>query len=480
MECVICTETVDSFMVNMDCLHGCCVICAERIPDKSKCHYCRTPQKTPKTEMNVDEYAFFNDGTINYPPFEVLFTRKHLRVYETARKLLRSKWSAKADYLHDSLCRVCVLQKTFFESVDMALLYLFYSCSTITRTTILDAMISLCMTYGWKNCKEVSPKDVYFHFFLNHCSTPRVGTSEADYSTQADFVCDAMNALVFDCAEIDAIANFVNIQPPDGSPLCDCNNCHTNLPSHSKKTSYSVPTKEDNSNKSNSLFIPNKGKYSTSKGTDKQVVLNWDNSYKWVHYDFQTPDNVVSDAAKGDDDEEGGGGTLLVDCLKIFHECSVCDWMMDYSNRKELLDLDEAITAMGNLNIVTAVHIACTERRYPEEKIKYLTSHYTSSACRLNSLRFIHFYSLVKQPSSLLGSASVEHMILDLFPNKRSFLCPMYHLSCICERIVNADSSQLKKTKRNAIQKWASKFMSRHLSPSQIIASLLENKGIIK
>ena len=383
--------------------------------------------------INDQVYRFFTEEGEKYSQFDILFTRKHIEVYTAVREMLKIKWTNKSDYSHEKLCNVCMLQEEFKNSINISLLYLFYSCSTITRTTILDALVSLCMTYGWNNCKLISPKDIYFHFFLNHCHTPVVpGTG---FSSHANFVCSVMNDLIFDCANIDNILEYICNNVSNVSK-CNCNSCHSKL-------AITSVNEEDEEEEETVVFIPKHMKQTNT-------ILRCDNSYKWSTQNWNI-DNIPSD-------------TLLVNCFKVFSDCPICDSMMDFSFRDKFVVIDQAILSNTKCNIETAIQKVCKDNKFTEDQVQYLITHYTSSTCKLNTLKYINFYSLIKQISSLNSNDFVEHITTQLFQYKSSFLCPLYHLTCLCEIIVESDKSQLRKTSRNKIGKWAASFRSIHKS----------------
>ena len=421
--------------------------------DKPCCYYCRGPVNKIQT-ISVEAYQSFvtNEGLPDVHPFEVLFGLKYRRLYELFRDSLNAKWTKVVDHSFNKVCRVCTL---LFKNrwVDVTLLSLFYACSIITRTSVLDAMTCLGMLFGLRSVAQISPKDVYFHFFLNHCSTGRA-VGETDHSGVSDFVTSIMHALTYDVPEIDAMASFINTMAADGSNNCGCNEAQVALSTISGKFERVSTTnrkeeeeEEEEDDDGMSPFVP-------EEHTSVLEKIGWDNSYKWVKKDASS------------DKEEEEKEEASVDCLSVFSDCRVCDSMMDYTAYNDLKEMDDQIQLQRKfLNVETAVSVVCAKKNKTDQTfVANMTKHYTSRQCELNRLKFIHFYSLVKQPSSLKSGPAALHLFRELFGSKRSYLCPTYHLACFSDCIVNADSSQMKKTKRETIQRWATKIFQRHPS----------------
>lgn len=436
----------DEMVVSTRCLHGTCKDCRERLTGKP-CYYCRDPSGGVTFEsIPHGDYREFilNEGRRPaVQPFDVLFGSKHRHTYEMVREMLRTKWSS-VNYPFSRVCRVCTLTQQYPE-VDITLLGLFYACSTITKTTVLDAMTSLCMLYGLQVSAKVSPKDVYFHFFLNHCATKRA-VAESDQTGVSDFVTKVMHALTYDVPEIDAMANFISILPSDAYGQCKCNSAQKSLATISGRSNVTTEVKQEEEDDDGMCpFVPD-GHESMNER------VGWDNSYKWSH------------GKKPDEKDKDSNDETKVDCLSIFSDCTICNMLMDYRAYPDLNDMDELIQMRRKyMNVETAVTVVCTERQRTNKKfIDNMIKHYTNPQCKLNKLRFIYFYSLVKQPSSLMSGSAALHLFNELFCSKHSYLCPTYHLACFSDCLIKADSSQLKKTKRDTIQKWATKVIRRH------------------
>ena len=425
------------------CFHGTCTDCRKRLEGKP-CYYCRDPpQGAEFKRLPSEDYhnIVLNENRPEVRAFDILFGSKHRCTYEVIRDMLRTKWSSVADNDFSKVCRVCMLKQRHPE-VDITLLALFYACSTITQTTILDAMTSLCMLYGLRVCAKVAPKDVFFHFFLNHCTTERAA-DEDDQSEVSDFVIKVMHALTNDVPEIDTMASFISILPSDALAQCKCNAAQKSLETISGKR-LTTPEKEEDCGIS--PFVPEGYE---SKG-DR---VGWDNTYKWSS-SRESRDNRDD----GPDDEDA----TRVNCLGIFTDCSICDMMMDREAYPDLKDMDERVEARRKyMHVETAVTVVCTEKRRTDI-LTDMIRHYTNSQCELNRLKFIFFYSLIKQPSSLTSGPAALHLFNELFSSKLSYLCPTYHLACFSDCIVGADSSQFKKTKRESIQRWTAKIIRRH------------------
>lgn len=448
MECPICLSETDEFVVCTRCFHGACKKCRDRLHG-SPCYYCRNPSNGVSFECMTEDYVDFviNEDRSSVHPFDVLLTSKYKRSYEIFRDMIHKKWSSVSEYTFEKVCLVCTLTQKYPE-IDITLFSLFYSCSTITRTTIMDILTCLSMVYGIRACSDVSPKDVYFHFFLNHCSTGR-STSEDDQSGVCDFVTSVMHALIYDVPEVDSVANFINILPSDAYLQCKCNSAQTALATIYGKLEDTASC-DSGVDDGMHPFEP-EGQFSSEER------ICWDNSYKWSTLTKEKDDCDVDESK--------------VDCLSVFSDCRICNRMMDHSAFHGLNEIDGLIqTRRKHMNIDTAVTVVCVERKHTDKSfITDMINHYTDTQCQLNRLKFIYFYSLVKQPSSLMNGTATQHLYKELFGNKQSYLCPIYHLACFSDCIVKADSSQLKKTKRDSIQKWASKVIRRHIQTASII-----------
>lgn len=418
----------------------------------TSCWYCKSPVRKIQT-ISVKAYNSFitNEDLPEVHPFEVLFGSRYRQLYELFRDHLNDKWSKKADHSFSKVCQVCTLFHKHKE-VDATLLSLFYACSTITRTTVLDGMTSLIMLFGLRSAGKITPKDVYFHFFLNHCSTGRV-VRENDHSEISDFVTSIMHALIYDIPEIDSMASFINTMVTDGSSECGCNEAQAALSTISGKVERDNPNEEEDYD-GMSPFVP-------EEHTSVSEKIGWDNAYKWV--DPTKTDSSGQDK-KEKEKEEPPPREALVDCLSVFSDCRICDSMMDHTAHTYLREMDDLINLHCKyVNVETAVSLACTTKTKTDKtSVAQMTKHYTNHQCKLNRLKFIHFYSLVKQPSSLKSGPTALHLFNELFNSKRSYLCPTYHLACFGDCIVKADSSQMKKTKREAIQRWATKIFQHH------------------
>ena len=427
-ECPICVFSTSHILISENCFHGACKDCIKKI-EGQPCYYCRG--EVGKTQsIFIEDYKTFviNDTLPDVQPFEVLFGSKLKRVYEIFRDSLIGKWCLAPDLTYKKVCEVCIL---FYkhQEVDTALLTLFYACATITRTSILDAMTCLGLLFGFRNVSAISPKDVYFHFFLNHCITAR-GEDEDDQSNISDFVTFIMHSLIYDVPEIDETASFISTMP------VHCGGgCNTSRFSFSNINNLVDKKDED---EGMSPFIPEEHNWILEK-------VGWDNSYKWK------PINEK-------DEKE------TINCLGVLSNCPVCVSMMDYSAYPDLMKIDGVIQQFSKFkNIETAVVLACKGKK---TQTAQMVNHYTNQQCKLNTLRFIHIYSLVKQPSSFKSGPTALYLLNEIFKNKRAYVCPIYHLACFSDRLVKADSSQMKKTKRDSIQRWAVKIFLQH-SPSR-------------
>lgn len=446
MECPICLNKTDTISMSSRCLHGTCKDCSEKLRNKS-CYYCRDTPNPKRIDLNASIYEAFivNESPTQIEPFDVLFGTKYRETYNTIKKVISSKWNAVSTHTFSTVCGVCLLSHAVPE-VDLTLLTLFYSCSPITQTTVMDAMVCTAMLYGLRrSINVITPIGVYFHFFLNHCTAVR-GVNEEDQSHVCDFVTKIMHALVYDVPEVDALSNFINTNPSDATSRCPCNTAQKSLDAISGKSELG----DDKEDEGGAPFVPD----GIARKLREPVV--WANSYKWKQID-----SGVNNVDTIDDS--------TVNFFSVFSDCVICNEMMDSECHARLRDLDRAICFKRNfMNVATAVSVVCQSegKTYTANMIK----HYTDPGCELNRLKFIHFYSLVKQPHSLMGkSAAPAHLLSELFSSKRSHVCPTYHLACFSYQIISADDSQLKKTKRDSIQKWAHKIIKRHTQAVAVI-----------
>lgn len=455
MECDVCAGPTDTVMMSLNCHHVVCIKCFQKLSSKP-CSFCRGPLGKC-VQIPVQTYESFvrskEDGKDRAAaePFDVLFTSAHRVDYLMTRSMIEMKWSCMTDYTHTDVCSVCLLQHAR-EDIDITLLNLYYACATITRKTVLDAMTCLHLIYGWRSCKHLSPKDVFFHFFINHCNTKSGFSEEEHYSTTADFVCNILHALIYDIVEIDSIASFINLINTDSQSKCPCNTAQRVLPNvrgngGNKRTVYIEEMEECD----DGPFVP------ADIMQQSKDFLRWDNAYKWNRAD-PPPDPVVETEEQKDEQ-----ATLMVNCLQIYSDCETCNDMMDHTKYVSIHSLDESVQSnKGFMNTATSVHVECKKRGYSRTQTETLMKHYSDPICELNRKKFINFHSLVKQPSSLTNRVAVTHLYNELFASKRSYMCPFYHLAALCDRIVKSDKSQFKKTKRDSIQRWATKTIGRH------------------
>lgn len=444
MNCEVCLEPPEEFAVNTNCFHGTCADCDGKLKDC--CPFCRGPRSEVYVTVPAEAYETIFGKDVEVAAFDALFTDVHRAAYEAVREILAERWTKTTGYEYSPLCGVCMLRDRIPE-VDVTLINLFFACSTITQTTVLDAMTVLCLVFGIQSCSGIAPKDVYFHFFINHCDTKRSHHEDEGDTRVADFTCQMLHSLVYDFPEIDAVSDFTTALMTEAYCGCTCNSSKRVLKSMKENDPTSsrrgpVPDDDD-------LFIPDE-----VASANKEIRQRWDNGFKWTH---SLP------ATEGTEDEAAADGTMAVDCLAVYSKCGVCNDMMSCEHRARLTDVDAAVEEYTRYtNVATAVKKACVRLQYPPDRVEEMTAHYTSPACELNRLKFIHFYSLVKQPSSLRNPVAAQHLFTELFTSKRAHVCPTYHLASVCDRIIKLDTSQLKRTKRVAIQKWVNKILERH------------------
>ena len=425
---------------------------------------------TELVEMDPKHHGILSRSTD--PPisaFDVLFSGRVRGAYETAREIIAKKWTNRQDYQHTEVCSVCLLRAKA-PSVDITLLNLFYSCSTLTQNLILDAITCLHFLYGWNACQDISPKDVYFHFFLHHCDTKKSSTDFHHKAYISDFVCKMLHSIVFDFPEIDELANFVTTIANEAYAGCVCNTSKQVLSTIQEggedalregggaakfgrnARDGGVDDDEDDDD-DGGLFVP-----ADIADTATTTRVRWENSYKW---DYTPP--VQPDPKQPKDGADDDVTPLAVNCLRAFHNCKVCNAMMCLEKHEKLSEIAGLVSKYReSTNVSTAVVKACRVMRMTAEETEDMRAHYESPECEFNRLKFIHFYSLVKQPSSLMNPVAAQHLFLELFSTKKSYLCPTYHLACLCDTVAREDKSNLKSTKRHTIQKWSQKMMDRH------------------
>ena len=435
-----------------NCLHYICSNCNKRFTDH-RCATCRIPFGSV-TECPAEVYAELKEEGSDITSFEVLFSSSVKPLYEMTRDLLVAKWTQKRDYNHSDVCGVCMLRQRH-PQVDITLLNLFFACATLTQNTILDAMVCLYILYGRNSCINLSPKDVYFHFFVNHCDTKKGVFDSSSHAYVADFVCKTQHSIIYDSSEVDALAAFISMITTETNLGCECNGSK-----HVLKTIQDDGKGEGNKNDEEDydcgLFVPD-------QSSDLNVcTVKWDNSYKWS-YEAAYVDPEDPFAPKARNDVDGEANPLAINCLKVFSKCSVCTDMMCVENNEMLNNVDGLVAKYTDFtNVTTAVQMACREMNLSSQRTESMTAHYTSPECELNRLRYIHFYSLVKQPAALMNKIITHHLFMELFSSKKAYLCPTYHLACICQRVSTLDKSSLKRTKRDSINKWANKILDRH------------------
>lgn len=453
MECPICTNTTNVFSVSTRCLHGACKDCIVKLSHAS-CHICRDPHGATRIDINATDYdALLGvDEAPRIEPFDVLFSDKYKATYEAFKNIISSKWENSANYTFSSVCGVCILLSQ--SKVDITLLTLFYACAPITRTTVLDAMTCMSMLYGLRKCNTfLTPIGTFFHFFMNHCTTPR-GILDGDQSDISDFVTKIMHALVYDVPEVDALSNFITtVLTSEAIVDCPCNEAQLAL-----ETVCGRRQEDEEDNDGQLPFVPDEA--------DEQLTapVVWANSYKWEKCSTNKKD------IRGEGDED----ISSVNYFTAFTDCSVCNEMMNYALHDRLKDMDRQIQFNRKcMNVATAISVVCDSFKRKAD-IEDMINHYTDPICELNRHKFIHFYSLVKQPHSLIGKSGVPtHLLSELFSSKRSHVCPTFHLACFSHKLISADESQLKKTKRDSIQKWAHKIIRRH---RQTVVRITERK----
>lgn len=407
-----------------------------------------------------------DDGSSDVTPFDILFSSKCKDVYEMTRPLLVEKWTKKRGYNHTEVCGVCLLRQRQ-TGVDITLLNLFYACATLTQNTVLDAMTCLNVLYGRNACQNLSPKDIYFHFFLNHCDTKKGVFDCPSYTPVADFLCKLHHSITYDVSEVDELAYFISMITVETYVACECNESkHVLKVIHDGRDKMDKPRTDvagggddDDDDNECGLFIPS---HTSETATHK---VRWENSYKWDYVaDNVDPEDGIIDLTKQDaGDDDGAVQQLAINCLKVFSTCKVCTSMMAVGNDEKIAELERLVTTYCEFtNIHTAVQMACKTLGLPPSDADEITAHYTTASCELNRLRHIHFYSLVKQPAALMNPISTQHLFMELFSCKRSYLCPSYHLACVCDKVSGLDTSNMKRTRRETISRWSKRVLERH------------------
>lgn len=438
MECDICASPTEDVVVPLTCYHALCPECYKRLKTRP-CSFCRAEDALSSAlQMPFRTYQrLFVDGSADLAvtSFDALLSESVKEDYMVVREVLDRKWRAVADYAHSDICAVCM--SAVKHGLDLSLFDLYYACATVTRATVLDCLTSMYLRFGRAVCKDISPRDAVFHFFHNHCDI--AGGGSEDFSATADFVSRTHHALLYDMAEVDDISNFINL-------LGDTSTCGCNTVMDVINTVRGGTTTQGEGS-CTGPYVP------TEIMRDVRASEGRINtSYRWVKGNEEDTRQQTTTTP-----------TMVIDCLQIYSDCEICDRMMDPEYTGDLLALDTAVvSSKGSRNITTAVHLVSAARKYDREATGALLRHYTDPMCGLNMTRFISFHSLVKHSSSLRNSDFVAHLYEELFPSRRSPVCPVYHLAVICDKVVKADKSQLKKTKRDYINKWASRVIARH------------------
>ncbi|KAK3757042.1 hypothetical protein RRG08_062911 [Elysia crispata] len=455
-----------------NCLHYMCVECCEKHLDPL-CPLCKEPKGSKGVMIYPSEVVaqmpINTHDALKSSAFEVLFSSNVKDVYRMIRDILVRRWSSITQYDHSPVCGVCILRQKY-PDVDITLLNLFFASATITRTSILDAMVCLYLLYGKNPCLSLSPNDVFFHFFLNHCDTGR-GALDINYSWSrvADFVCLIHHSLVYDISEVKEIATFIGMMS-ECKLSCDCNDSKhvlSNIQDRDQDSKQQYDKNEAEDNNDVGLFIPDENRAYVAS------TITWDNAYKWDY--IPTDNDDGGDKLDGDGDE---AQHLSLNCLKIFSDCKVCTDMMCVKNTALIKKVDDLVTKFAvNTNTATAVQMACVKMQLSGELTNAMAIHYKSTDCRMNRLRYFHFYSLVKQPMSLMNSDNVRHLFKELFSYKRSYLCPNYQLACACEKVVALNTNSCNRTNKDTIKKWARKIMDRH-EPTYTTTNNKRNKKL--
>lgn len=458
--CCVCRCT-DANVTIIPCIHTVCSTCIQRL---QTCPLCRVkisrhvPYVLPKrviTQLMAGEPTTLSQ-------FNALFAApKHL--YELTRMRLNDTWTKLKDGpTYEAVCAVCVM------NIDLTLFDLFYACAPLTKAVLLDCFTCLHLAFGSKQCKYVTPKDVYFHFFLNHCN---VGGRRVARDNVADMTCFSLHSMqydIMDLAKLNADIKLMDVEFTGGG-MCDCaraKNLITEAAVTEKECGTGTTALDvDRHDGEPSFFIP--GISSGGSNQSATDVLHT-NNYRWILQEEESR-NIEDHENKDSKEDEN----TAVDCLILYSQCQLCSEMLDTSKfeRNDRID-DLLVRRRGRKNLATTIRLMLMKDRSiiddndsntKDSMEARLNHHYTDPNCALNRYKYVRFHRIVKHMSTLANKTFVSHLMGEMFPDGSHVVCPVYHLAVLCLRVIEMDDSPHKKTKRGDLDKWAHRVLKRHL-----------------
>ncbi|GFR76003.1 hypothetical protein ElyMa_005789900 [Elysia marginata] len=475
MNCNICNEHTDTVVTPLtcSCMYTMCEVCFRRLCGTPKCPICRT-EAARRITLPADVVSRLDKEVVpgTMSEFDVLFTDRHKDAYAAVRAFLVQRWSDVTNYRHQHECQVCKIK---FGRFDCPLVELFYACSTITAVTILDCMTTLYLMYGTGVCSMLTPKDVYFHFFMYHCATRTNPVSKYNDINHkvANFIGSVSDSLLYFCPNMDEVTSFIGNIPADPYGTCQCNTSQKVIADMQEtSTKYGLRRHDDYNcdDDEHDLIIPITKEGASTTTTTTNVTTGtttttgrWNNHYKWTADDIPitlTPEDLQ---AQKEDKEEDSEAVVSVNCFGVYSNCPICTDMMSPQKYPFLSELNKRVmSAMEYMNVHTAVEQVGNEMSCTTNTKTDLKFHYTDTSCMLNRIRHIDFYSLTKDPQCLRTPASTKYLFQTIFRTKMSYLCPLSHLAVVSETIAENDNSRKRKTKRDYVKRWSSKVLNRH------------------
>ena len=455
-ECAICRGLSDpkDFVTSPVCHHSLCETCYKTL-NSNVCPFCRGNMGRVLKSVPPFFKKMLCDKTycVVKTSYKALFDSSFRPEYEYLRTIIIDRWSCVSDYEFSNVCNIC-LAVSKNSANDLDLLNLFYACAPLTKTVVVDALTVLYLRYGFAVCNNISPKDVFFHFFLNMCGLKRY-TNSPIYQTEnsgeaIDRLLIVIHELLFDTADIDGIYQTLNLMTNITS--CGCNGVRA-LVSHITQKDQQKADKQKGTE--DIVFVP------TTNNVSDRVLLEDvgdvfnKNAFRWKYGIFQENKPNETDKERG---------LLHVDCFSIFPDCKLCTGMLDKESLVNNADLDAAISSLKlYMNVPTAVSVACAKLNLTNPEKKDILFHYTDSKCAMNRVKTVVLHSIVKNHLSLKNKVFVSHMFNELFSTKKSSVCPLYYLCVYCAGIIKSDESAQKKTKRDVIQRKSTAVMRKHV-----------------
>ncbi|RUS70283.1 hypothetical protein EGW08_021960 [Elysia chlorotica] len=406
---------------------------------------------------------------------------------------------------------------------DGLLLVLFYSCAPITQQVMEDLLTVLALRYGLEKCSRITPTDVYNHFFLTYCpvqaATGETALMKNRNNDSIRQTLSLMHQSMFDIIDVDnlfdTMVNFPDVRK------CGCNfvrytfNAIVNTTAaHSNDldegNGYGRQSSNRNQNTHTSLngvggscakncetaqfVIGNRHIKHSTTSVDLKTVDQRDSNLS-PQSSFEKPQQSVSYEAQRVDSksirdtnmyrwlmlpgkprvenqtDEPNGAEFSVNCFKPFIDCPICTQKLIYQDgadkhgpySKTLLDDIKERMLFNNTSTAISLAVKNNQLDITDEQRKYLEAHFTDQRCKLNELRFIPLLEhLVKHPVSLANNQRVASLCKDMFPHKKSILCPAYHLAAIATELINKDTNDSKRSKKQTIRKKTDIILRKH------------------